>query len=148
VYQPSSLFRRTPEQLADQELSWQRSDQAFFAAGACHILGFAFQDAHPHAGFTITALRRRGHQHASHVYVSNGHWAFDHCGWTPETELLEATAAAEPDPPWERLPITTDLVTFCADHYHRPPHLFAHNPWPRAHAYLDRFEPTPPTPSS
>lgn len=37
-YRPAGLFRRTDAERADQLLSWQRDDQAFFAAGACHIL--------------------------------------------------------------------------------------------------------------
>ena len=36
-YTPAGVFRRTPAERADQELAWRRPDQAFFAAGACHI---------------------------------------------------------------------------------------------------------------
>ncbi|WP_432572604.1 hypothetical protein [Kineococcus sp. SYSU DK005] len=143
MYQPCSAYRRTPAQRADQELSWHRSDQAFFASGACHVLAFAFQHTHPDAGFCTIALRKTGEKHASHVYVSNGTWAFDHDGWTLEVELLEVTAAAEPDAAWERLIITSDLDTFCVQHHHLPPHLYARSPWQRAYGYLARFGPAP-----
>ncbi len=38
MYKPSFLFDRTPEERTDPFLFWQREDQLFFAAGACHIL--------------------------------------------------------------------------------------------------------------
>jgi len=95
MYTPCSTFRRTPAERADQELSWRRGDQAFFAAGACHILAFAFQHLHPDAGFSVIGLRKIGEAWVSHAYVSDGRWAFDHDGWTPEEELLAVTTAAE-----------------------------------------------------
>ena len=143
MYRPCGTFRRTPAERADQELSWRRSDQAFFASGACHVLAWAFQHTYPDAGFSTIALRKVGNEHASHVYVSDGTWAFDHDGWTLEAELLEVTAAAEPDAPWERLVIDSDLETYCVEHHSLPPHLFAHPPWQRAHDYLARFDPPP-----
>lgn len=96
MHEPSLLCRRTPAERADQILSWQRGDQAFFAAGACHILAWAFVATYPQAGFCIVALRKVAEPHASHVYTTNAKWAFDHCGWTREDELLTATRSSEP----------------------------------------------------
>ncbi len=141
MYTPSSRFRRSAAERADQELSWRRSDQAFFAAGACHVLAFAFQRVQPDAGFSIIGLRKVGEVHANHVYVSNGVWAFDHDGWTREEELLAVTAAAEPALPWERLPVDTDIDTFCREHHSRLPRDFARSPWQRAYDYIARFGP-------
>ncbi|HEX3588635.1 MAG TPA: hypothetical protein VHV74_03310 [Pseudonocardiaceae bacterium] len=56
MYQPPSAVARTPLERADQLASWQRPDQAFFAAGACHILAFAFLEAFPGLGCTPVAL--------------------------------------------------------------------------------------------
>jgi hypothetical protein len=132
-YQPAGLFRRTESERADQLQSWGRDDQAFFAAGACHILAWAFMKSHPGKGFSIYALRERGETHPFHVYVSDGLWAFDHCGWTLSTELREAYEA-------EVLKIQSDLETFCAEHDHRLPEQFAHLPWQRASDYIARYE--------
>ncbi len=87
----------------------------------------------PHSkGFQIYALRERGGQYPFHVFVSDGLWAFDHCGWTLDTELREAYEA-------EVLMVQTDLETFCAENNHRLPEQFAHLPWQRAHDYIARY---------
>ncbi|WP_166347390.1 hypothetical protein [Phytoactinopolyspora limicola] len=143
MYTPAAAFRRTPAERADQELAWRRSDQAFFAAGACHILAWAFAAKRP--TFQIVALRKVGEKHSSHTIATNGTWAFDHDGWTLESELLAVTAEFEPETPWERLVVTEDLATFCRNHYHRPASMYAADPWPRAAAYIAKFPPTPPT---
>lgn len=144
MYTPAAVFRRTPEELADQRLSWQRADQAFFAAGACHILAWAFIASRPKSDFRIVALRKVGREHASHVIASNGVWAFDHDGWTLESELLAVTAAFEPATTWEPLIITDDLETYCRLHDHRPPSMYVEDPWPRAFAYIARLPAHPP----
>jgi hypothetical protein len=143
VYTPAATFRRTPAERVDQELAWNRTDQAFFAAGACHILAWTFVEQRPYFG--IAALRKVGEANPSHVIATDGRWAFDHDGWTMETDLLAATAQYEPEKPWELLSVSTDLGTFCATNNHRLPDLYFDDPRPRARAYIARFPPTPPT---
>ena len=140
-YTPAAVFRRTPAERADQELAWQRPDQAFFAAGACHILAWEFVARHP--SYRVAGLRKVGEKNPSHVIATDGTWAFDHDGWTPEAELLAATAEYEPETRWELMPITTGLAGFCADHRHRLPEQFHADPRPRARAYLDRYPSSP-----
>lgn len=142
-YTPAARFRRTQAERVDQLLSWKRSDQAFFAAGACHVLAWVAVDRYASAGFGIVGLRQLGEPYVSHVIISNGRWAFDHDGWTPLPELLRATAEYEPDPGWELLPITSTLRHFCAAHKSRMPAQYAHDPLPRARRYL-RQRPRPP----
>jgi len=144
VYTPAATFRRTQAERADQRLAWQRSDQAFFAAGACHILAWAFVEGRSDSAFQIVALRKIGEKHASHVIVSDGFWAFDHDGWTRESELLAATSAFESGTAWESLVITDDLATYCRSHDSRPPDMYAGDPSPRARAYIAQFPPCPP----
>lgn len=139
MYRPSSQFRRTPEERRDQLLSWNREDQAFFAAGACHILAFAFLETYPQAGFRPIGLWPRGLDYPGHVYVGDGTWAFDHDGWTMEGELISVSCAAEPEADFRALPIEVGLDTFCARHNHRPRHLFAFDPWSRAQRYIEEF---------
>jgi hypothetical protein len=83
-YDPPINYKRTDAERSDQTLAWQRSDKAFFAAGACHILAWTFLEIYPAAGFHPMGLRRVGQAHADHVYVTDGTWAFDHDGWTLE----------------------------------------------------------------
>jgi hypothetical protein len=141
-YRPAGMFRRTPQERADQEVSWRRPDQAFFAAGACHILAWEFVARHPAYG--VVAIRKVGEPNPSHVIASDGTWAFDHDGWTLEKDLLAATTAYEPDATWALVPITSGLATFCAENYHRMPEQYFEDPRPRARAYLDRFPSNPP----
>jgi len=129
-YLPTARLRRTDAERADQMLSWSRSDQAFFASGACHILAWTFVETHP--DYRIYGLLRRRGKGIQHVIASNGLWAFDHCGWTLTTELLQAYDA---DP----IPILTDLETFCASYHHYLPEQFAFLPWQRARDYVARY---------
>jgi hypothetical protein len=82
AYVPAAVFRRTDAERRDQELAWNRPDQAFFAAGACHILAWTFLETYPDAGFQIVALRKLGDEHPCHVIATDNHRAFDHAGWT------------------------------------------------------------------
>lgn len=135
MYTPSSVFRRTPEEREDQQLSWDRPDQAFFAAGACHVLAFEFVDLNP--SFRIVAMKKDGDEHPSHVIATDGTGAFDHDGWTLEAEILAATTASAPGE-WALLPVTSDFDTFCAQNAHRPIRYFHQDPRPRARAYINR----------
>lgn len=138
VYVPCSVFRRTPLERADQYLSWSRDDQAFFAAGACHILAYAFLETRAR-DFHLVGLWPQGAYDPSHVYASNCIWAFDQCGWTPEPELLAVSRAAEPHAEYQPRPILMGLDEFCARHWHRTRVEFAYDPRLRAHEYIARF---------
>ena len=92
------MFRRTPIERFDQQVSWLRPEQAFFAAGACHILASVCRDAYPDRGITVAAMRLAGDLQVSHVYATWDGWAFDHSGWNFESELLEVNAAFEDRP--------------------------------------------------
>lgn len=105
--QAAGLYRRTQAERDDQRLSWERTDRAFFAAGACHIL----------AG--VPYLR------------DLADWAFDHCGWHRADDLVEVNEDFVGQP-LVRLEITTDRAEFCHRHYHRMPHQYHRDPWPRA----------------
>ena len=151
MYKPSLLFDRTSEERRDPFLSWEREDQAFFAAGACHILTDMFIQLHQNENFAMIYIKPgKGHT-GNHVYASNGNWAFDHNGWTREEELLAATEKAykERYSGWnyERIvikPTIDALETFCKANNHRLPWQFAHLPWERAYHYIKQFPDTPP----
>lgn len=87
----------------------------------------------------------------THVYASDGIWAFDHNGWTKEYELLAVTEEAyrRRYPGWGYTrhviePAIDALETFCKANNHRLPWQFAYLPWERAHEYIRRFDDHPP----
>lgn len=141
-YTSTLVFRRTPEERHDQHLAWSRPDQAFFAAGACHVLAFAFCSLHPNSGFEPVSLRPATGQ-GSHVIATDGQWAFDHAGYARLSELLDSTRAswAAEYPGWtaELELIKDSLDSWCRATNHRPPAEYAQDAWPRALAYAARF---------
>jgi hypothetical protein len=140
VASAAGKFRRTPIERVDQRVSWERPDQAFFAAGACHILAWACRESHPERRIGITGLRPAGQQQVAHVYAIWNGWAFDHSGWNREQQLFEVNQDFERRP-LERVAITADLSVFCAEHTHRMPHQYWQDPLLRAHEYLARYAP-------
>lgn len=155
MYTPSYVFDRTPEEKRDMFRSWARNDQAFFASGACHILADLFVQLHQHEGYQMVYIKPAESFPGNHVYASNGEWAFDHNGWTRESELLRTTEEAyqEKYPGWsyKRIELEgsmTSLEDFCKANNHRLPWQFAHLPWERAYNYIARFDSSPPNTST
>ena len=145
---PAIAFVRTDDQRRDQQVSWDRPDRAFFAAGACHVLAFRFIKRHQNEGYHVVYLRPLNGAFGSHVYVTDGIWAFDFNGWTPEVTLLEHSRRAcreiEPDWNFRRVVVEQSLDEFCLACNHRPPGGYAFDPRGRADAYLDLFDGQPP----
>ncbi|WP_127504406.1 hypothetical protein [Actinoplanes solisilvae] len=136
----AGTFRRTPIERADQRVSWERSDQAFFSAGACHILAWACRDAYPNRSIILAAMVKPDEQHPLHVYATWGRWAFDASGWNSEEDLLAVNAEFEGGAIGRRT-VTVGLEEFCTAHIHRRPEQFWRDPIPRARDYVRRFEP-------
>lgn len=136
-------FRRTPAEKQDIQLSWKRPDLAFFSAGACHILAFAFIEQYPKAGFTIKFIRPVQGFSGMHLYVSDGVQAFDAQGYFTEAELWREyrDAHIKAFPGWEAeiIDIQVPLTEFCKANQHRPPKDFPCDVWARAQAYLATF---------
>lgn len=94
----------------------------------------------PHLGFV-----------GNHVYASNGEWAFDHNGWTRETELVGTVEKAYRGryPEWDYEKIIFEqtmnsLDDFCRANNHRLPWQYAYLPWERADKYIKQFPDAPP----
>lgn len=142
-YVPALRFTRTDAERKSQTLSWARTDEAFFAAGTCHILAFRFLERHPDGGYSAVYLRPTNSDKGHHVYVTDGRWAFDFNGWTREHVLLSKTAKGcrEADPAWsyELIDIDVGLEVFCKKFGHLLPNMFAFDPTDRTDAYLDSF---------
>lgn len=149
MYKPGYLFARTPEESKDPFLFWQREDQPFFAAGACHILAEMFRQLHWGEEFEMVFIKPKNGKPGTHVYISYGKWAFDHNGWTLEEELIATTRKAysghHPGWDFDRIIIKEDIATFCRNHNHRQPWQFAYLPWERAYNYIKQFPSLPPS---
>jgi hypothetical protein len=102
-YTSPRQFTRTDEERRDPFRNWRRSDRAFFASGACHILASLFVQLHQHEGFIAEYLQPRGGVRGSHMYATDGTWVFDFDGWTPRSELLEVIPRdyRSTDPAWD-----------------------------------------------
>jgi hypothetical protein len=140
---------RTEEERRDQVPSWKRTDAAFFAAGACHVLAFRFLARHAGEMFAGIYLRPRNGLPGSHTYVSDGTWAFDFNGWTLEEVLLSESAADTrrrwPGWDFDRIVVEKSLDQFCVSWQHRLPSEYAGDVIRRADGYLDRLGAHPPT---
>jgi hypothetical protein len=149
MYKPGYLFNRTPEERKDPFLFWQREDQAFFAAGACHILAEMFRQLHDGEDFEIIFIKPNIARAGTHVYISYGKWAFDHNGWTLEKEMIDTIRKAygghHPGWNFERIVVKEDFDTFCRNTNHRQPWQFAYLPWERAYNYIKQFPNRPPS---
>ncbi|MEV0271274.1 hypothetical protein AB0H43_21055 [Hamadaea sp. NPDC050747] len=136
----SGVFRRTPIERSDQRVSWERTDRAFFASGACHILAWACREAYPERSIDLAAMFLAGEEHPLHVYACWDGWAFDSSGWHPEADLLKVNADFE-GRPVRRVEVSVELAEFCRAHIHRMPHQYWQDPRPRASAYVSQFPP-------
>ncbi len=138
--QAAGVFRRTPIERTDQQIAWERPDQAFFAAGACHLLAWVCRDVYPDHGIQLVGMRLGGDPQVSHTYAIWRGWAFDHSGWNAEKDLLEVNAAFE-GRPLELILLSAGLGEFCRRHNHRLPDQYWQDPIPRARSYLSRHPP-------
>ena len=140
MLEAAGTYRRTDLERRDQQVSWERPDKAFFAAGACHVLAWACLEVHAGRSLRLAAIRTPGAQEAWHTYAVWGDHAFDASGWHLERELLTANEAFE-GRALERVPVEASFEDFCVEHHHRPPRDFWADPWPRAQDYVRRFVP-------
>ncbi|MDB5178326.1 MAG: Nitrilase/cyanide hydratase and apolipoprotein N-acyltransferase [Patescibacteria group bacterium] len=140
MYQPG-IVGRTREERLDIFKAWNRPDKAFFAAGACHILGHLFSWMHRDEGFKLVYIKPNEGFPGSHMYASDGTWAFDFNGWTLEKELLETHTAAYKThfPDWNCTKIVLENGLLDNVEGHLPPQFFPYPPWERAYKYIQQF---------
>jgi hypothetical protein len=75
--------RRTPGAKRDPIKQWALPDGVFFAAGACHMLAFAFLERYPHSGFEAKWIRPApGHTGNHIVVVRDDGCVFDYHGFS------------------------------------------------------------------
>ncbi len=75
-------IRRTPGARDDQLLRWNLPDRVFFAAGACHILAFAFLERFPASGAKAVWIKPLEDTPTNHIVILKGDCAFDFHGFS------------------------------------------------------------------
>lgn len=83
VYCLRMYKRRTPGAKRDPAKQWALPDRVFFAAGACHVLAYAFLERYPHSGFEAKWIRPApGHTGNHIVVVRDDGCVFDYHGYS------------------------------------------------------------------
>ena len=141
--------RRTPGSKRDPVKQWALPDRVFFAAGACHILAYAFLDANPSAGFTAHWIRPAAGHTGNHIVALREDVVFDYHGYAcwPAYWRHTSRRADQLWPGW-----SATLVPICRealisnvsargyDGLHmKEPKDYLFDPLPRARRYLERF---------
>lgn len=136
----AGMFRRTALERSDRRVAWDRADEAFFAAGACHVLAYRCAAAHPGVAVGIRAMRRADDGALVHVVAAWGEWLFDFNGWSPASDLLVANEEFE-HIGFNLHPIETSIEDFCVQWNHRLPNQYHQDATDRADAFVRRFAP-------
>jgi hypothetical protein len=125
----------------------------FFAAGACHVLAFAFLERFPACGAQPFWIKPFDGSPTNHVIVLRGDCAFDYHGFSKRDALLDhfRRRALQHWPDWRGELVAVEPDALISEEksktypglWLREPGQFLHNALPRARAYLDRFVPPP-----
>ena len=125
---------------------WELPDRIFFAAGACHILAYAFLQKYQKEGFKPYWIKPGKGYKGNHIFVSDGVNAFDYRGYNSEKRLLEQIIEdmGKHYPGWhyelielaEEALISEKLSRTYEGLWLREPGQYLHNPMERAEAYL------------
>lgn len=136
------MFQPAPGTKQDPERRWALRDRAFFAHGGCHILAGVYLTHPPRPGFHAERIIPDDPFPGNHVYVTDGHIAFDYRGYVERDRLLAWFTAR-----WRAQvsgwsgtvhAVDFDLLDTAALNAckMRGPDQYLHNPIPRARAFL------------
>jgi hypothetical protein len=142
--------RRTSGARRDPAKQWALPDRMFFAAGACHMLAYAFLERYPHDGFEAAWIRpTSGHTGNHIVVVRDDRCVFDYHGFSEWSRYWTHTVrrASQWWPGW-----SADVVHIHAEAlvsrrrareyeglWMKEPQEFLFDPLARARRYLKKF---------
>ena len=142
-------IRRTAGARDDQLLRWNLPDRVFFAAGACHILAFAFLERFPASGAKAVWIKPVEDTPTNHIVILKGDCAFDFHGFSKKDALLAhfRRRALQRWPQWRSELVEVEPDALISEQksrtypglWLREPGQFLHNALPRVRAYIDRF---------
>jgi hypothetical protein len=81
---------------ADPVRRWSLPDRVFFAAGACHILTYAFMERYPDAGFNPIWIKPAKGYCGNHIVAARDDLAFDYHGYSHWPALLALAGSTGP----------------------------------------------------
>ena len=146
-------IRRTPGSKHDQVKRWGLPNRVFFAAGACHILAYAFLERFPCCSARAFWIKPLDSSPTNHIVVLRGNCAFDYHGYTKRDVLMAhfRYRACRIWPEWQselvELPpdilVSTEKSRTYPGLWLREPQDFLFDALPRARAYLNRFSHPP-----
>lgn len=141
--------RRTPGSKRDPIKQWRLPDRVFFAAGACHILAYAFLESYPESGFEPQWIRPVGAHTGNHIVLTRGDVVFDYHGYSRWNAFWTHTRrrANQWWPGWDadivpisRRALVSNEAALPYDGLHmKEPQHYLFDPLPRAQKYLQRF---------
>ncbi|MDF2115136.1 hypothetical protein PY365_06100 [Roseiarcaceae bacterium H3SJ34-1] len=132
---------------SDPALRWDLPDRIFFGHGACHILAGVFLEYPPFSGFYAERIIPGDSFAGNHIYVTDGHIAFDYRGYSARLRLLEYHQmgwSRRYAPGWnctiER--VDFDLLDACDLNPRKMlgPDQYLRDPVPRAQRFIQRID--------
>ena len=143
------MYRIPPQIRSEPHLRWALPDRVFFAAGACHILAYAFIASYQRGSLRAVWLKPDGGFAGNHVYVASRDWVFDYHGYSrPDAYLAHAWRKARrwwPDWNATQVELPAEVLISGAKSktfdglWLREPTQFLHDALPRAYAFLRRY---------
>jgi hypothetical protein len=137
-------------QVASLRPHWERPDDDFFRAGACHILAHVFLETYPDAGFRPFLICPVDYGSGFHVFVARETIAFDYQGYSSRSALIHEFEERQmrKTSGWQyeliELPMPVVTTSFCERYQHRNFTEYYADPRPRAQRYVARFpQPAP-----
>ena len=141
--------RRTPGSKRDPVRQWALPDRVFFAAGACHILAYAFLARDRECGFDAFWVRPAPGHTGNHIVLRRGDVVFDYHGYSawPRYWAHTVRRANQFWPGWSATlvpirPLALISRRHAREHaglWMKEPHEYLHDPLERAHRYLQKF---------
>ena len=134
---------------SDPALRWNLPDRMFFAAGACHILAYAFIERYSDQAFKPVWIKPAAGYTGNHIVAVNDKVAFDYHGYSDWCALLEHTIT-KANRWWAGwrcelvdLPVHVLISEEKSRQYDglwlREPGQYFHDALPRACRFIDRF---------
>lgn len=139
----------TPGTKRDPFKQWSLPDRVFFAAGACHILAYAFLESYSESGFHPVWIRPIAGHTGNHIVVTRDAVVFDYHGYSRWSDFWAHTKrrANLLWPGWDANIVSIHAAALVSNAHALPyiglrmkePKDYLVDPLPRARQYLRRF---------
>ena len=140
------LFQPRDNPKNDPEKRWRQPDRVFFGFGACHILAGVFLEDPPLAGFYGEWIVPSDGFRGTHMFVTDGHLAFDYHGYSLRKNLLSKFWRGHKKlyPGWDADVRLIDFPLLDTNELNKRKHLgpdqYFGDPRPRARQFIARAE--------